>query len=388
MHMKSGSLGVFLVSLAQSTYADLYVRQCCQLCGGSVRAKSDEFEDRGFGERLQEGCCCCRSEIDELISFQVLDLLATCTHHVAWNYYRTDMVMIRQEPVSVPTMSIRGPQGTVLDCKEKALSYRRDLLSRTFQTIAWNRCPAPGVMALLMEAESALLTAWPYSVWLTDRQIFGGSMQGALAYLRIAEDYLPLVGSSPQRMDWPLEAALSRVSALADLIAAGTPPDPRWYHKATLLGQYQQLIVFPSSNQAVWNLHEPGHLEANWPTVDTARDAFRDAISAFHELGAIFFPVKGSLIGILRYGASIGELADGKVDMVDNDLDFWVQTNYSDWGSFCHKFTDKLIRAGWSYCMLHNGRRGSIAIPHPALFYLCEARSCVHSRHFTVSGIW
>eukprot|EP00927_Polykrikos_kofoidii_P049625 TRINITY_DN43663_c0_g1_i1.p1 TRINITY_DN43663_c0_g1~~TRINITY_DN43663_c0_g1_i1.p1 ORF type:complete len:814 (-),score=68.70 TRINITY_DN43663_c0_g1_i1:37-2478(-) len=47
---------------------------------------------------------------------------------------------------------------------------------------------------------------------------------------------------------------------------------------------------------------------------------------------ATFWPLQGTLVALLRYGAMVGSLADGKEDAVDYDLEFAVEVaNYGDW---------------------------------------------------------
>eukprot|EP00927_Polykrikos_kofoidii_P074960 TRINITY_DN71018_c0_g1_i1.p1 TRINITY_DN71018_c0_g1~~TRINITY_DN71018_c0_g1_i1.p1 ORF type:complete len:687 (-),score=74.35 TRINITY_DN71018_c0_g1_i1:134-2194(-) len=61
-------------------------------------------------------------------------------------------------------------------------------------------------------------------------------------------------------------------------------------------------------------------------------DVFNVVVSTLEELGAEFWPTGGTLIGALRYGRVAGRLMGGKMDSVDDDLEFMVGVRReSDW---------------------------------------------------------
>jgi len=70
-------------------------------------------------------------------------------------------------------------------------------------------------------------------------------------------------------------------------------------------------------------------------------------------LEADFWPVEGSLVGILRYGATNGDLGEGKFDMVDDDIDFMVGVKTeTDWIVLVPRLLASLTSKGWADCVL------------------------------------
>jgi len=214
-----------------------------------------------------------------------------------------------------------------------------------------------------MEAETALLSAWPFWVREADSPIAKNTITVAMNYLNIAETFALGFVSSPHQGDWPLPAATKRAKELLALISSRQPPDPHWYTHAKLLGQYAYVFVAPTPPIPVWKARMPRM--AIWPSLEEFRRCLHDVLVSFRELEVEFFPVKGSLIGFLRYGATIGALPDGKWDLVDNDLDFWVRIGYEEWTEFCENFTTLLLRRGWSLCNLGMPRDGPSHVRMP-----------------------
>merc|ERR1712196_353655 len=64
-------------------------------------------------------------------------------------------------------------------------------------------------------------------------------------------------------------------------------------------------------------------------------------------------------------------MGEEKFDIVDNDLDFWVKANYTEWPMFCQRFTQQLIDRGWSQCALHIDHEGASPYRIPRII-ICE----------------
>jgi hypothetical protein len=51
---------------------------------------------------------------------------------------------------------------------------------------------------------------------------------------------------------------------------------------------------------------------------------FTTVLAVLEEIGVEFWPIGGTLIGALRYGRIAGQLTKGKIDSIDDDLEFMV----------------------------------------------------------------
>lgn len=84
--------------------------------------------------------------------------------------------------------------------------------------------------------------------------------------------------------------------------------------------------------------------------------AWRDVRKAVGQIlgpGAIYFPVAGTLIGLMRHGRTVGWLTEGKIDVVDRDVDLYlVLPSAKAYLAFCFAMTQSLRRAGWLGCSL------------------------------------
>ena len=79
----------------------------------------------------------------------------------------------------------------------------------------------------------------------------------------------------------------------------------------------------------------------------------RKAVGQILGPGAIYFPVAGTLIGLMRHGRTVGSLTEGKIDVVDRDIDLYlVLPSAKAYLSFCFAMTQSLRRAGWLGCSL------------------------------------
>lgn len=81
--------------------------------------------------------------------------------------------------------------------------------------------------------------------------------------------------------------------------------------------------------------------------------AFELAVGVLERLGAEFWPVGGTLFGALRYGNLAGQLADGKVDCTDDDLEFMVGVRAGgDWQVLSSLLEFQLTGAGFQNCII------------------------------------
>jgi len=86
-------------------------------------------------------------------------------------------------------------------------------------------------------------------------------------------------------------------------------------------------------------------------------EAWRELAEAFQRVGKLvtfdWLPTQGTLLALLRYGELPGVLADGKVDIVDRDLDIAVVLpSAKAWFDFCIELTRQLAALTWPGCML------------------------------------
>lgn len=315
------------------------VSDCCSECG-----------EGAFGPEGAGGCCCCS---EDGVVARTLDVLGTCMHRIAWHYYREETELLEGGAIYLPPLQL-GVQLTTgtsaFDCEVRARRTREELLRRPLMDVASQTCPAPLTMALIMEAETALLAVWPYQVREEEQAMSSGTVLEAMRYLEVARTHIRAQGArGAAPADWPFPAALRRTDELLHLIDVGQPPNASWYSGAGLLGQYH-VTVTPTPPRVVWDTPVPsGPIR---PSLATVRRSFFDVVGAFRRLRSVFFPVKGSLVGLLRYGSTIGELPGDKLDLVDNDLDFWVVASDERWAAFCQGFAREMLRLGFLACTL------------------------------------
>lgn len=338
------------------------------------------------------GCCCSYQGHGDPRDFAVLDILATCMHIVSWRYYKADMERRWGASISVPPALLPMEGSWPIDCGQKALRTRRELLflsDLNANTSTSNPCIAATLMALLMEAEAALLALWPFSILTTDREAFVPGRTLAATYLQQALDFNDLHGISEYQnsfgqLDWPFPAALERAQRLSSKISGRAVPEREWYENAKQLGLYSQLYVAPTPSRPPWSrgvgsqLRPQRHLSPHSLAHAAAR-ALEDIVASLTVQGLVeaFFPSKGTLLGFMRYGSIIGSLPYGKWDIVDNDLDFWVRVGYYEWSGFCRSLATQLIGRGWSTCALETPWSGISALRTPRTL-LCVLRKPVY----------
>lgn len=124
--------------------------------------------------------------------------------------------------------------------------------------------------------------------------------------------------SAAFRLEYPLKPSLATVSRS---LRAG----PSQHFTAILI-----LIDNPISPVFEKGLIIGKPVNTCWPSQPTAPflRSFRveDRQGPYHANPQDWFPYSGTLIGLLRHGARSGMLSNGKVDVVDHDVDIMVGT--------------------------------------------------------------
>jgi len=83
------------------------------------------------------------------------------------------------------------------------------------------------------------------------------------------------------------------------------------------------------------------------------RQVFLETLTAVSMAGTEFWPISGTLIGLLRYGSMQGKLCCGKVDIVDRDTDWMVRADSEkEWFRLCTAIAEQLLAVGWHSCEL------------------------------------
>ena len=76
-----------------------------------------------------------------------------------------------------------------------------------------------------------------------------------------------------------------------------------------------------------------------------------EAVSQQQEID--FWPTEGSLVGLLRYGGLSGYLGEGRMDLVDNDIDFMIGVQSDrDWNVLLPTLITTLTEKGWEGCVV------------------------------------
>eukprot|EP00929_Paragymnodinium_shiwhaense_P077513 TRINITY_DN39910_c0_g2_i1.p1 TRINITY_DN39910_c0_g2~~TRINITY_DN39910_c0_g2_i1.p1 ORF type:complete len:521 (+),score=65.80 TRINITY_DN39910_c0_g2_i1:186-1748(+) len=157
---------------------------------------------------------------------------------------------------------------------------------------------------------------------------------------------------------WPLERARQLIKEMEVMLFHGhhwavTPPG-LFAVLARSLGTHE-IVMPPSPTFAVWDERpHPGSSKYVVVTPEQGYQSLREVVDVLESLRVDYFPMGGTLIGLLRYGALEGELTEGKVDVVDRDIDFMVRVyNVGQWLSISSNITSRMLRKGWTSCALH-----------------------------------
>lgn len=81
--------------------------------------------------------------------------------------------------------------------------------------------------------------------------------------------------------------------------------------------------------------------------------AFSECVAVLESNQVQYFPSRGTLIGLVRYGDLQGKLSGFKVDVVDRDMDWMVHVDSADsWFHLAQQISASLLDKGWHSCQL------------------------------------
>ena len=144
-----------------------------------------------------------------------------------------------------------------------------------------------------------------------------------------------------------LRAFMSR-GRLTAVAVGSTPPDLQNYvdnfqRQAMLRGKG---LGSSAAAQEEAFMEVMGLIEFLWRQKLSSEDA--------SQVEGAFWPTKGTLLAMLRYGAWHGELSEGKMDIVDRDMDFAVLVSSAEtWFRLVSHATNYLREKGWEGCFHH-----------------------------------
>jgi len=120
---------------------------------------------------------------------------------------------------------------------------------------------------------------------------------------------------------------------------------------------YRSLRVSPSQPYLAWERRPyPGSFEHIRLSLEEQRTSFEAAVAVLKRLGVEYWPTQGTLVALMRYGAMMGRLSKGKVDVVDHDMDFMVRVEHLEhWFNLATSVTSSMLERGWEWCELELG---------------------------------
>ena len=104
--------------------------------------------------------------------------------------------------------------------------------------------------------------------------------------------------------------------------------------------QAQSVRDFVEDSQEEATLTDEQHLQT-----------LADAAAVLDSEGLEWWPCRGTLIALLRHGRRSGLLSNGKLDVVDHDVDIMVGIpSHAEWSLVRSSIVEKLVDRGWSHC--------------------------------------
>lgn len=315
---------------------DTMTNFCCQSCGREAKELNSSVQ------------CCCARPGDTDWTVRQGDFLCRVLREFAWKYY---------DPATYgePAGSYLGVLSISIIIREFRLDALTDI----------EVCEVGGIMALLLSAEHASNSIWPLIQSKEDFDTLAPTFQLAREYYFLAlTKRNKLNALDPARYqhiedEWPLRQAMLTVSSIFHSLDSRVYDsgvfmnvDPYDYRFAHLLGSFSDLVVHPT--KAKEPIYNPAATLAEEPVATPAQraQAFQQVVSVFQDLGVDYVPMKGTLIGLLRYGSTVGELPGYRQDVVDIDFDFWVNVPYDQRIPFSSKLFTRLEKFGWTRCSL------------------------------------
>jgi len=225
-------------------------------------------------------------------------------------------------------------------------------------------CPAAVGLAYLLRAEKILLALLPLASLETPREIIEGPCTEVVDLIGMAMDMVRRPPHDEGGATQLLKGAIDRVEDLLRAVRlAGMEPwfgpprtwvqDPRLWKDFCRFGRVTLVPLAPTP----WDFEIRFGAERK-PLRGASEEAVHDGWREIKEsmdnaagVGTEWWPIMGTLIGLLRYGRLHGRLSDGKVDLVDDDIDLLVVIPSADaWLAFCLKLTKLLRQVGWLGC--------------------------------------
>eukprot|EP00929_Paragymnodinium_shiwhaense_P100495 TRINITY_DN62851_c0_g1_i2.p1 TRINITY_DN62851_c0_g1~~TRINITY_DN62851_c0_g1_i2.p1 ORF type:complete len:713 (+),score=144.60 TRINITY_DN62851_c0_g1_i2:68-2206(+) len=268
------------------------------------------------------------------------------------------------------------------------------------------QCSAAFAVSLFWQAESCLMAVLPHASQEADWTTWRTQIEDCDSLIRQAMGHIKEAKKAPDgccfaEPDSPLQKVLvgikRRVFRLAALIykAFREPWLPRpghllrgWLREDWLLKRYQELgrpasLPIGSTSSRIGDeiayVHRQGYqnkagglgssalgsrkaFEEAWRALSMARrsvqEEFAEPARGRHSLGPLegaWWPVKGTILLMLRHGSWHGQLAGGKVDIVDRDMDFSMAIgSAASWVRMSELVTADLVRRGWLGCEHHS----------------------------------
>lgn len=224
-------------------------------------------------------------------------------------------------------------------------------------------CPPALGIAMLFRAERMLLSVLP----LASSETPSGMVAPVILETRETLDNLDDITALAPQEDVAalrlLDGARLRVEALLTTVTAGMREmwfgeRRSWVLDPWLWGAFNRFgrITLSPVGPTPWDFDVAFGLSRRSLRGSSAKSVergWRDVEEAMAEAaaGAEWWPAMGTLIGFLRYGRLHGELSNGKVDFVDDDIDIIaVFPSAHAWFTFVLIFTRLLIQHEWFGC--------------------------------------
>ncbi|OLP80855.1 hypothetical protein AK812_SmicGene38683 [Symbiodinium microadriaticum] len=231
-------------------------------------------------------------------------------------------------------------------------------------------CPAVTPVALVAAAFSIILRMFPVASADTPQGLLQPWMGEARSSMNMAldvfNDHASDVPGSSAMVRNLLQTARSKFDDIAIVLRdAGLEPwfggswkgpTRAWVRSPGLLRYFKcfnprQYLYLPVPSSDPRNPQSFSYDVHLWPARREMRG--RKAVGQILGPGAIYFPVAGTLIGLMRHGRTVGWLTEGKIDVVDRDVDLYlVLPSAKAYLAFCFAMTQSLRRAGWLGCSL------------------------------------
>lgn len=224
-------------------------------------------------------------------------------------------------------------------------------------------CPAVVAMAYLFQAEAMVLAVLPLASNETPESLLGPILLEATGLAAFA---LSLARSEP--FDAAASAVLERLIVHTGHIFdalhharsepwTGTlrawPRDPSLWRSFNQLARIT-LVPIPPTHWDFESLFGPVRKQLSGISAEENTAGWSEvsqALAALLGTAVEWWPLGGTLIGLLRYGRVYGHLSDGKLDLVDDDIDFLVVLSSArQWLEFCVRLAQALVQRGWLGC--------------------------------------